>query len=185
MPKPILSNAEAHMKKAVEAAAKDFAHVRTGRASAALLDGIHVEYYGTKSPINQVATVTIPEPRLIAIQPWDKTIIKDVEKAIARSDLGLNPNSDGNVIRLQIPELTTERRRELAKHVGKAAEERRIAVRNIRRDANDSLRKLEKSKQVSEDERHTYESQVQELTDRYINQIDALLKAKEDELLEL
>jgi ribosome recycling factor len=185
MPKTILRNTETRMKKAVEAAAKDFAHVRTGRASSALLDGIHVECYGTKSPLNQVATITIPESRLIVIQPWDKTIIKDVEKAIARSDLGLNPNSDGNVIRIQIPELTTERRKEMTKYVSTLAEEGRIAIRNIRRNANDSLQKLAKSKEISKDERHTYGSQVQEITDKYSDQVNELLKSKEEELLEL
>jgi ribosome recycling factor len=185
MPKTILRDAEARMKKAVETTVKDFSHVRTGRASASLLDGITVDYYGTKSPINQAATITIPEPRLIVIQPWDKTIIKEIEKAIARSDLGLHPNSDGNVIRIQIPELTTERRKELTKHVSKAAEEGRVAIRNVRRDANESLRKLEKAKQISEDERHTYEAQVQDFTNKYIKQIDELLKAKEEELLEI
>ncbi|MCZ6680332.1 MAG: ribosome recycling factor [Candidatus Poribacteria bacterium] len=185
MPKTILRDVEVRMKKALESTAKDFAHVQTGRASSALLDGIQVEYYGTKSPINQVATINIPEPRLIVIQPWDKTVIKDVEKAIARSDLGLNPNSDGNVIRIQIPELTTERRKELTRYVSKSAEEGRVAIRNIRRDANDSLQKIEKSKEISKDERHTYESQVQEMTDSWIDQVDNLLKSKEEELMEL
>ena len=150
-----------------------------------MLDGIQVEYYGAKNPINQVATITVPEPRLLVVQPWDKTIVKEVEKAIARSDLGLNPNSDGTVIRLQIPELTTERRKELTKHVSKTAEEGKISIRNVRRDANDALKKLEKAKSISEDERHTYESQVQQLTDKYIQQIEDLLKLKEEELLEV
>ena len=185
MPRTILHDTETRMQKAVEATARDFAHVRTGRASSSLLDGIHVDYYGTKSPINQVATITIPEPRLIVIQPWDKTIIKDVEKAIARSDLGLNPNSDGNVIRIQIPELTTERRKELTRYVAKLAEEGRVAIRNIRRDANDSLQKLEKSKKISKDERHTYAGQIQDFTDGYTDQANELLKSKEEELLEL
>ena len=185
MPKTITNDAEMRMKKAVEATAKDFAHVHTGRASSSLLDNIHVEYYGTKSPLNQVATITTPEPRLIVVQPWDRTIMKDIEKAIARSDLGLNPNSDGQVIRIQIPELTTERRKELAKYVSKLAEEGRIAIRNIRRDANEALRKFEKSKEISEDEHHTYESQVQEMTDKYTDHVNHLLKSKEDELMEL
>ena len=185
MPKTILRDAEARMKKSVEATSRDFSHVRTGRASASLLDGIQVEYYGAKNPINQVATVTVPEPRLIVIQPWDKTIVKEIEKAIGRSDLGLNPNSDGTVIRLQIPELTTERRRELTKHVSKIAEEGKVSIRNIRREANDALKKLEKAKTISEDERHTYEAEVQQLTDKYIKHIDDLLKAKEEELLEI
>ena len=185
MPKTILRDAETRMQKALEATARDFSHVRTGRASASLMDNIHVDYYGTKSPINQVATITIPEPRLIAIQPWDKTIMKDVERAIAQSDLGLNPNNDGNVIRIQIPELTTERRQELTRHVAKLAEEGRVAIRNIRRDANDALQKLEKSKQISQDERHTYVAEVQDFTDLYTDQANELLSAKEAELLEL
>ncbi len=185
MPKTILRDAETRMQKALEATARDFSHVRTGRASASLMDNIHVDYYGTKSPINQVATITIPEPRLIAIQPWDKTIMKDVERAIAQSDLGLNPNNDGNVIRIQIPELTTERRQELTRYVAKLAEEGRVAIRNIRRDANDALQKLEKSKQISQDERHTYVAEVQDFTDLYTDQANELLNAKEAELLEL
>lgn len=185
MPKTILRDAETRMQKAVESTARDFAHVRTGRASASLLDNIHVDYYGTKSPINQVATITIPEARLIVIQPWDKTVTKEVERAIAQSDLGLNPNNDGNVIRIQIPELTTERRRELTRYVAKLAEEGRVAIRNIRRDANDALQKLEKAKKISQDERHTYAAEVQEYTDLYTDQTDELLKSKEEELLEL
>jgi ribosome recycling factor len=185
MPQTILRDAETRMQKAVESTARDFSHVRTGRASATLLDNIHVDYYGTKSPINQVATITIPEPRLIVIQPWDKTIMKDVERAIAQSDLGLNPNNDGNVIRIQIPELTTERRQELTRYVAKLAEEGRVAIRNIRRDANEALQKLEKSKQISQDERHTYVAEVQDFTDLYTDQANELLNAKEAELLEL
>ena len=185
MPKTILRDAETRMQKAVESTGRDFARVRTGRASASLLDNIHVDYYGTKSPINQVATITIPEARLIVIQPWDKTVTKEVERAIAQSDLGLNPNNDGNVIRIQIPELTTERRRELTRYVAKLAEEGRVPIRNIRRDANDALQKLEKAKKISQDERHTYAAEVQEYTDLYTDQTDELLKSKEEELLEL
>lgn len=185
MSRAILRDAETRMQKAVEATARDFARVRTGRASATLLDNIQVDYYGTKSPINQVATITIPEPRLIVIQPWDKTVTKEVERAIAQSDLGLNPNNDGNVIRIQIPELTTERRKELTRYVAKLAEEGRVAIRNIRRDANDALQKLEKSKEISQDERHTYAAEIQECTDLYTEQANDLLKSKEEELLEL
>ena len=191
----VLRDAEARMRKAVETTANNFARVQTGRASAALLDGISVNYYGTKSPLNQVATVTTPEPRLLVIQPWDKTIIKDIEKAITLSDLGLNPNNDGNVIRIQVPELTTERREDLTKHVGKLAEEGRIVVRNIRRDANNSLRKLEgseasggrKGKGRGGDKKRARvdDDPVQEMTDKYIDQISQLLQSKENELLEL
>ena len=185
MSETIVRDAEVRMKKAVQSTENDFAHVQTGRASPALLDNVYVEYYGTKSPLNQVSTVTTPEPRLIVIQPWDKTIIKDVEKAIAQSDLGFNPNSDGNLIRIQVPELTTERRMELTKYVSKLAEEGRVAIRNIRRDANDGIRKLEKSKEISEDERHTHEDRIQKLTDKYIDQIGQSLKSKEEELMEV
>lgn len=191
----VLRDAEARMRKAVETTANNFARVQTGRASAALLDGISVNYYGTKSPLNQVATVTTPEPRLLVIQPWDKTIIKDIEKAITLSDLGLNPNNDGNVIRIQVPELTTERREDLTKHAGKLAEEGRIAVRNIRRDANNSLRKLEgsetsggrKAKGRGGDKKRARgdDHPVQQMTDKYIDQISQLLQSKENELLEL
>jgi ribosome recycling factor len=194
----ILRDAEGRMKKAVDATAKSFSRVQTGRASASLLDGVFVNYYGTKSPLNQVGTVTTPEPRLLMIQPWDKSIIKDIEKAIATSDLGLNPNSDGSVIRIQVPELTTERREELTKYVSKLAEEGRISIRNIRRDANNSLKRLESSSDTGSKESRgrgkrggdkrkskTDDDPIQSITDKYIDQIDQLLQVKEDELLEL
>ena len=196
MPDTIIRNTEVRMKKAVESTAKNFARVQTGRASPSLLDNVYVEYYGTKSPLNQVATITTPEPRIIVVQPWDKTIIKDIEKAISRSDLGLNPNSDGNIIRIQVPELTTERRTELTKYVSGLAEEGRIAIRNIRRDANEALEKLEKSKDPSARERkgkgrggekrkkRADDDPVQKITDKYIDQINQLLKSKEAELME-
>jgi ribosome recycling factor len=185
MPKQILRDSETRMEKAVEVTAKDFSSIRTGRASPSLLDNLQIDYYGTKSPIKQVATITAPEPRLLVIQPWDKTIIKEIEKAITRSDLGLNPSSDKNVIRLTIPQLTEERRQNLAKHVRKLAEEGRIAIRNIRRDANDAIKKLEKSSEISEDESRMHQDEIQELTDLYIEEIDELLKSKEEELLEV
>ena len=158
------------------------------------MDGVFVEYYGTKNPINQVATITAPEPRVIMIQPWDKTVSKEIEKAISRSDLGLNPNSDGNVIRIQVPELTTERRKELAKYVSKLAEDGRIAIRNIRRDANEAFKKLDKSdtsskgrkgKERGGEKRKGDDDPVQKITDKYIDQISQLLKSKEVELMEL
>ena len=150
-----------------------------------MLDNVTVEYYGAKSTINQIATVTTPEARLVVIQPWDKSTIKDIEKAISQSDLGLNPNSDGVVIRIQIPELTTERRQELVKLAGKITEEGRISIRNIRRDANGSLKKMEKAKGISEDDRRAYEEDVQDLTNSYVGQIEELAKSKESELLEI
>ncbi len=194
MSETVIRNAEMRMKKAVESTANNFARVQTGRASPSLLDGVLVEYYGTKNPINQVATITAPEPRVIMIQPWDKTVSKEIEKAISRSDLGLNPNSDGNVIRIQVPELTTERRKELAKYVSKLAEDGRIAIRNIRRDANDAIKKLDKSdasskgrkgKERGGEKRQGDDDPVQKITDKYIDQISQLLKSKEVELMEL
>lgn len=194
MSETVIRNAEMRMKKAVESTANNFARVQTGRASPSLLDGVLVEYYGTKNPINQVATITAPEPRVIMIQPWDKTVSKEIEKAISRSDLGLNPNSDGNVIRIQVPELTTERRKELAKYVSKLAEDGRIAIRNIRRDAIDAIKKLDKSdasskgrkgKERGGEKRQGDDDPVQKITDKYIDQISQLLKSKEVELMEL
>ena len=195
MPDTTLRDAEARMKKAIEATVNNFAHVQTGRASASLLDNLSVDYYGSKSPLTQVATITTPDPRMLLVQPWDNTISKEIEKAIARSDLGLNPNNDGNVIRIQIPELTTERRQELTKYVRKLAEEGRVSVRNIRRDANEANRKLEQDSGIGErkgkgrgtDKRKSRGSDdpIQTITDKYIDQINQLLTAKEEELLEL
>jgi len=182
MPKKIIRDAETKMKKAVEATSKDFATIRAGRAAPSMLDNIQVNYYGTKTPINKMATITTPEPRLLVIQPWDKTVIKDIEKAITQSDLGLNPSSDKNVIRLTIPELTEQRRKQLVKDVGKLAEEGRVAIRNIRRDSNDAIKKLEKSSKISEDACRMHQESIQELTDKYIEEIDELLEAKEEQL---
>ena len=190
-----LQQAEALMKKAVDATAKNFSHVQTGRASASLLDNVFVDYYGSRSPLTQVATITTPEPRTLVIQPWDRTLLKEVEKSIARSDLGLNPNNDGSIIRIQIPELTTERREELTKYVRKLAEEGRVSVRNIRRDANEATRKSDpdaglgdrKGKGRGADKKKSRGSDdpVQIITDKYIEQINQLLKSKEEELLGL
>ena len=185
MPDMLILETEDRMEKAVEATTSEFSQIQTGRASLSLLDNVTVEYYGAKSTINQIATVTTPEARLVVIQPWDKSTIKDIEKAISQSDLGLNPNSDGVVIRIAIPELTTERRQELVKLVGKITEEGRISIRNIRRDANGSLKKMEKAKGISEDDRRAYEEDVQDLTDSYVGQIEELTKSKESELLEI
>ena len=185
MPDMLILETEDRMEKAVEATISEFSQIQTGRASLSLLDNVTVEYYGAKSTINQIATVTTPEARLVVIQPWDKSTIKDIEKAISQSDLGLNPNSDGVVIRIPIPELTTERRQELVKLVGKITEEGRISIRNIRRDANGSLKKMEKAKGISEDDRRAYEEDVQDLTNSYVGQIEELAKSKESELLEI
>lgn len=182
--KQLYRDTEEKMKKALEAIVKEFATIRTGRASATLLDGITIDYYGTKTPINQVASISIPEPRTIIIQPWDKSVTKEIERAILKSDLGLNPNSDGNLIRLSIPELTEERRKNLAKHVRKLAEDGRIAIRNIRRDAGEITKKLEKDGGISEDERRMEQDRIQKLTDDHIKKVDELLGAKEKEILE-
>jgi ribosome recycling factor len=185
MPSEVCREAERRMKKAIESLGHEFNTVRTGRASPAFLDGIAVEYYGARTPVNQLATITAPEPRLLVVQPWDRSLVKEVHKAVATSTLGLNPVTDGAVIRIVIPELTEERRRELAKVVRRIAEDGRVAVRNIRRDANDDVRKAEKNKQISEDDSKREQGELQRLTDKYIEQVDDLLAAKEEELLTL
>lgn len=176
-------DAESRMKKAVDATLHEFNTVRTGRASPALLESVTVEYYGAKTPVSQLATITAPEPRLLVLQPWDKTLVKEIQKAIAASNLGLNPSSDGQVLRIVIPELTQERRLELAKVVRKAAEDGRIAVRNVRRDVIEEVRKAEKAKQISEDDSRREQQEIQKVTDEYIARIDELLAEKEQELM--
>ncbi|MEW6573031.1 MAG: ribosome recycling factor [Bacillota bacterium] len=173
------------MKKAVEHLRKDLSAVRTGRATPALLDRITVDYYGTPTPVNQLATVNVPEPRLLVIQPWDKSLISDIERAIMKSDLGINPVNDGSVIRLVLPQLTQERRQELVKSVRKKAEEGRVAIRNIRRDANDELKARQKEGGFSEDELKRMQGEVQKLTDKYIKETDNVLAAKEKEIMEV
>jgi ribosome recycling factor len=185
MPKETIRETRAKMEKALESNARELASIRTGRATLSLLDGINVDYYGAKSPINQVASVSIPEARLMIIQPWDKSMIGEIERAILKADLGLNVNSDGNVIRITVPELTEERRKELAKHAKKLAEEGKIAIRNIRREANEVLKKLEKSGEIPEDDSRREQSEVQDLTDEYIKKTDEMLEIKEKEIMEL
>jgi len=180
----IYSDAKQRMDKAVEKIRHDLATIRTGRASTALLDGVKVDYYGAKTPLNQLAQLSAPEPRLIVIQPYEKSVIPDVEKAILESDLGLNPQNDGTVIRLPIPELTKERRQELTKYVHKLAEEGRIAVRNVRRDINDTIKEFEKEHEISEDNAHRAMDNIQEMTDEHIKRIDELLEHKEKEIME-
>lgn len=184
MPKELMREIHKNMENALESAAKELASIRTGRATISLLDGINVDYYGAKSPINQVASVSIPEARLMVIQPWDKSIIGEVERAILKADLGLNVNSDGNVIRITIPELTEERRKELVKLSKKLSEEGKIAIRNIRRDANSALKDMEKSGDLPEDDSRKEQSDVQELTDEHIAKIDEMIQAKEKEIME-
>ena len=172
------------MEHAVEHLKRDLAGLRTGRASVALLDGVRVDYYGTMTPLNQMASLSIPESRLITIQPWDASVLKDIEKAILKSDLGLTPSNDGKIIRISIPPLTEERRKELVKVVNKMSEEHKIAVRNIRRDSNELLKGFKKDGDISEDDAFKAQDQVQKITDEYIKLIDDTYKEKEKEILE-
>ena len=181
----LLTREEGRMDKTIEALKHEFASIRTGRASTALLDKVMVDYYGTPSPINQVANVTAPEPRLILVKPWEKSMIGPIEKAVLQSDLGLNPSNDGDTIRLAIPQLTEERRKELVKVVSKKAEEAKVAVRNIRRDANDVLKKEEKAKTITEDDAKQGQDKIQKLTDKKIKVIDDLKDKKEKDVLEV
>lgn len=176
---------EDKMKKTIDALRREFASIRTGRATPALLDKITVDYYGTLSPINQVANISVPEPRMITIQPWERNMIGDIERAIMKSDLGLNPVNDGTMIRLSIPQLTKERRQEIVKVVHKKTEEGRVGIRNIRRDAIDALKKLEKTKEISEDELKKAQDDMQKLTDKYIKEADKVMAAKEKEVMEV
>lgn len=185
MPKQVIANAKEKMTKAISAYTRELASIRAGRASAALLDKISIEYYGAPTPVNQVAGISVPEARLLVIQPYDKSILGEIEKAIQKSDLGLNPSSDGNIIRLAIPALTEERRKELVKVVKKDSEEAKVAIRNIRRDANDDLKKLEKNSGITEDELRGYSDDIQKLTDDHISKIDQITKDKEKEILEV
>lgn len=185
MPKQVIANAKEKMTKAIQAYTRELASIRAGRASASLLDRVTVEYYGVPTPVNQLAGITVPEPRLLVIQPYDKSIVGEIEKAILKSDLGLNPTSDGSLIRIAIPQLTEERRKELVKVVKKESEEAKVAIRNIRRDANDDLKKLEKAGEITEDDLRGYSDDIQKLTDEHINKIDQITKDKEKEILEI
>jgi ribosome recycling factor len=180
-----LGQAEERMKKSVEATARELAHIRTGKATPSLLDNVKVDYYTNIVPISQAASISAPEPRLIVIQPWEKKLIPEIVKAIMKSDLGLNPVAEGNIIRVPIPTLTEERRKELVKIVKNMVEEGRVAVRNIRRDANEQLKKAEKAKEISEDEHHRVAEKVQQATDKYIAQLDELVRKKEKEIMEV
>lgn len=183
--KEILDNTSARMRKAEAAFERELASIRAGRANASLLDHIEVEYYGVATPVNQLATIAVPEARMLTITPYDKSTLGDIERAIYQSDLGINPANDGSLIRLIIPALTEERRKELAKLVGKDSENAKIAVRNIRRDAMDALKKAEKNSEITEDELHMNEKKVQDLTDDSIKRIDGIAENKEKELLDL
>ena len=179
----ILKDVETRMGGAIDTLSRELAAVRTGRASAALLEGIRVEYYGTLTPVAQMASVTVPDARTLMVQPWDVTQLKALEKAIIASDLGLTPSNDGKAIRLSIPTPTEERRKQLAKNVGKIAEESRVTIRNIRREANDKLKALAKDQHVSEDDERRGHDQIQKTTDKFIAKVDELLKKKEQEIL--
>ncbi len=181
----ILKETERKMEKTVEAFKKELSTLRAGRAVPSLLDKVQVDYYNTPTPLNQLATITAPEPRLLVIQPWDKNILADIERAILKSDLGLTPNNDGTVIRLSIPQLTEERRKELVKLIRKKAEEGRVAIRNIRREANELLKNSEKQGNITEDERRTLQDEVQEATNKKIEELDQQLANKEKEIMEV
>src|SRR3989338_5567706 len=173
------------MDKAIDVFHRELAKLRTGRASLSIFEGVRVDYYGTPTPINQLATMSVPESRLITIQPWDANILSDIEKAIMNSDLGLTPTNDGKLIRISIPQLTEERRKDIVKVAKKVAEECKIAIRNNRRDANESIKKVEKDKAISQDDLKKAQTQIQEITDKYIAKIDDILKHKEKEIMEV
>lgn len=181
----VIAQAEEKMKKSLKSLQDDFNTLRTGRASPALFDKIRVDYYGQKTPLSQVASVSVPEARLVVIQPWDKALLGDIEKAIQMSELSVNPNNDGKIIRINIPPLTEERRKDLVKMSKNMAEQCRVAVRNIRRDANEELRKSQKNSDISEDEEKKTTDDIQKLTDKYIGEINKELEAKDKEIMEV
>ena len=182
---PSLDKARQRMESALEALRREYASVRTGKASPALLDSIRVEAYGSKVPLNQVGTVAAPEPRLLTITPWDKSLLKEIDRGLRESDLGLNPSNDGSIIRIPIPALTEERRREFVKHLHKMAEEARVAVRQARKDANDEVKAGQKKEGLSEDDVRREQDKVQKLTDQYIGKVEEILKHKEAEVMEV
>lgn len=185
MPEKLLKETEERMKKAGESLSRDLSGIRTGKANPSLLDPIKVDYYGTPTPLKQLANVAAPEPRLLVVQPFDKNAMQEIEKAIQKASLGLNPASDGNLIRIPVPALTEERRRDLGKSVKKLGEGAKVAVRNIRRDANDHLKKMEKEGAIPEDQSKRELERVQELTDKYIEEIDKMVARKEAEVMEV
>lgn len=185
MIKDILASHEERMQKSIEALKREFGSLRAGRATPSLLDKVMVDYYGSPTPVNQIAKVSVPEPRMIIIQPYEKSILHDIEVAIMKSELGLSPNSDGTAIRLAIPALTQERRQELVKTVNKKSEEAKVAIRNVRRDGNDAIKKLEKGKEITEDESKKGQESMQKLVDKYIKLVDSAKAVKEKEVLEV
>ncbi len=184
MANEVVKEAKDKMGKAIKALEKDLSHVRTGRATPALLDGVKVSYYGSEMPLNQVATVSVPESRTITIQPWDVNVLPEIEKAILASELGLTPSNDGKMIRVSVPPLTEERRKELVKLVKKMGEEAKVAIRNVRRDANERLKKQKKEKEISEDECFKLQDEVQKITDEHVKKVDEVVAGKEKEILE-
>jgi len=185
MPEQVSKSAEEKMKKTIAALGTEFNGLRTGRASAALFDNIKVDYYGQKTPLHQVATISIPEARLVVIQPWDKSVLGEIEKAIQKSELSVNPNNDGKVVRIAIPPLTEERRKDLVKVAKSKAEASRVAIRNVRRDANEEFKELQKAGTMSEDDLKRSTDEIQKITDKYIEEINKVLEAKEKEILEV
>ena len=181
--KEIQNKLQQQMEKTIEALKHEFSTIRAGRANAQMLDKIRVDYYGTPTPINQVGSISVPEPRTLMINPWDKSAMKDIETAIRNSDLGLNPTNDGEVIRLNVPALTEERRKELCKQAKKASEEFKVRIRNERRDANDKLKKLEKEGEITEDDLKKAQDNVQKMTDKYTKEVDVLLEVKEKDIM--
>lgn len=185
MAKQVITQTKERMEKAIQSYSRELASIRAGRASAAILDKVTVDYYGAPTPVNQLASINVPEARLLVVQPYDKSSLGDIEKAIIRADLGLNPSNDGTVIRISIPALTEERRKELVKSVKKSSEEAKVAIRNIRRDGNDDLKKLEKNGEITEDELRGYTDDIQKQTDSYIVKVDSVTKEKEKEIMEV
>lgn len=185
MSNEVINQAKTRMEKAVDSLKRELATVRAGRANPSLLDKVFIDYYGAQTPLNQMAGINVPEARLLVIQPYDKSIIGDIEKAILKADIGLTPTNDGNVLRIAIPALTEERRTELVKMIKKMAEEGKVAVRNVRRDVNDELKKLEKGSEITEDELRRLTDEVQKVTDNHINKIDSIIENKEKEIMEV
>jgi len=181
----VMKDVESRMMGAIEALKKELVKLRTGRASLSILDGLMVDYYGNPTPVNQVASLTVPDPTMIQISPWEPKVLADIEKAILKGNLGLTPNNDGKVIRLKIPQLTEERRKELVKVANQVAENSRNAIRQVRRDGNESVKKMEKDKEISEDQMHDGLEQIQELTDSYVKRVNEILEGKEKEIMEV
>ncbi len=185
MLKEVLKNTEESMAAAIEHLQPDLSGIRTGKANPALLDSIRVDYFGQQVPLKQVASIAVPDPRLITIQPWDKSVVPEIEKAILGSELGLNPQNDGTIIRLPIPQLTEERRKDLVKAVKRLGEDAKVSLRNIRRNVNEDIKKLEKSHDIGEDEMHSNQEEIQKLTDSYVKQVEEVISAKEKDVLEI